>query len=40
MDTLSIFIEPSNCNVSIGEMLGRARVKARTQIRLALIRQM
>lgn len=37
---VSIFIELCSCNVSTGEMLGRTRVKAHTQIRLALIRQM
>lgn len=37
---MSIFIAQSSCNVSTGEMLGRARVKAHTQIRLPLIRQM
>lgn len=34
-----IFTEQSNCNVNAGMMVGRARVKAQTQIRLALIKQ-
>lgn len=31
--------QQSNCNVNAGMMVGRARVKAHTQIRLALIKQ-
>lgn len=31
--------EQSNCNVNAGTMVGRARVKAQAQIRLALIKQ-
>lgn len=34
-----IFTEQSSCNVNAGMMVGRARVKAQTQIRLALIKQ-
>lgn len=34
-----ILTEQSNCNVNAGMMVGRARVKAQTQIRLALIKR-